>query len=201
MEVLVEDTMQIDAEEFIFAVISTEYEEVTERTTTKPVTKPGKITSITQVRNIIKEMGIDTMTPVSYSFANRPYDVTIQDQIQLKFQNKQTLKLFFDRIKSIKNISGTLITTSSSKTEVYKKELYKKILQQASSQAEMIASLSSKKISSLLSVKEENTEDAGGGWVSYPPLSVIPGWHTTLSEGVTDKIILHKKITVRFAWQ
>jgi hypothetical protein len=95
----------------------------------------------------------------------------------------------------------------------YQKALYKKLIAEATSRAQTIASYAHRPLGRIISVQEKNTEKSDGGWTSYPPLSAlrdveVPGWHTTIyprvqilnaDARINTLVPIANVLTVRFA--
>ena len=79
---------------------------------------------------------------------------------------------------------------------MYEQQLTKKLLTKAKNNATFITEQSGKKLGKLLQVIEQQDESQGG-WTVYPPLSALSQANFP---NVSGKIILNKKLVVRYAW-
>jgi hypothetical protein len=204
VEIIVEDTLHIAPDEIIYTVSYVDEDDydidtvITVSTTTDRVMheKTEMVpAAFHEVRMVINEMRLDTLTENNYTIANhRTYGS--KQSIRIRFPSLAMLNQFTRRIKNLKNIVGAISSVKSFHEDAGMKELFKRLMVKARKEAESLAQLAGKKLGSLYSAQEQQVL---GGWTSYPPLSDIPGWHTTLSS--TDETIkLQRRFAVRFHW-
>lgn len=203
VEVIVEDSLQIEAEEFFYTIqeVNYAYSEAVGFKTNKST--HNKITPLNQIRKIINELSIDTIGDEGFGFTTVYNHEERAEVIHLKFTSQEKLVEFQRRAKEIKNLSGILTHTQSSKSELARKKLIQKLISKAKEEANYIAEQSKKTLGKIMIIKDADSqvESAEGEWASYPPLSVIPGWVTSISQQTQGKVILIKKMLIRFAWQ
>jgi hypothetical protein len=204
VEVTVSDSLHIEADEIIYLVKAlddyTSTDTVTVDSTTfplQPVSVSPKPDVLVEVRRIIKEMGLDTLSDPSTIVSNIRY-YRIDHSIRVRFTSDEKLKQFINRLRQIENITGAVVKLESKEKEEAKKRLFRQIVQKAKTEAEMLAQLSGKKLGVIASIQEK---EIMGGWTSYPPLSGIPGWHTELVVSNEDRIVLQRQFAIRFHWQ
>jgi hypothetical protein len=201
VEVIVQDSMQIEPEEIFYAVVLSHQQFSTDTIMEWP--KTIEKTSISKnespadmLNQLILSMGIDTLPAPEFNVQMRGY-FPFDKAVLLHFMSKQKLILFLKKAQEIEGLSGSIHSLKNSQTEIYKQQLTKKLLNQAKKDAEFVAEQCGKKLGNLLQVKEEKVDEPIGGWTMYPPLSAL--YEANLASG-NDKIIIKKKLVVKYAW-
>ncbi|HUC79711.1 MAG TPA: hypothetical protein VMR70_02300 [Flavisolibacter sp.] len=201
VEVVVEDTIQIDADEIIYHVGHVDWTSVitvdTAAFDTMAVVPDVPVVNRLQdVRQLIKTMQLDTLKEVRYTVSH--YEGLQEPGISIRFLSIDKLKEFADRIRQLENTKGTIIATKSSKEKATEKILFQRLYNQAKKKAETLAQIAGKKLGDVIVVKEKEQQ---GGWTMYPALSTIPGWHAEVGTGQNGKVILYRGLIVQFDWQ
>lgn len=205
VEVTVQDTLQLDAEEIIYTVNSAEADlgATTMDSTTVESTKISRPSPVPnadplyEVRQIIQAMHLDTLSDVSYTVSNNAY-YRARNPVRIRFRSTVQLKEFTARVRKLEGIAGAITGLTSSKEKTYGNILAQLLFNQAKAKAEALAQIAGKKLGSVFSIKEEAAQ---GGWTMYPPLSAIPGWRTGTAAYNSGKITLHRQLVVQFNWQ
>ena len=211
VEVTIEDTLKIDAEiidytVFIQPVNTYSYVDSTSASTTtidtalidaKNSNESESFKKRTnEVLTLIKRFKIDTF---EYDFSRSKL---INDYfgmgrtITMRFKSNEQFNKVIKELRKIDGIQGQILFLHNSKLNQYYPILIHKMLEQAKFNALSIASQCNKKLGDVISLKEENI--SGGGWTSYPPLSAVGEF---VNQNLSDQILLHRKITVRYSWQ
>lgn len=205
VEVVVEDTMQLDAEEIVYAVSYAHWYTTSDTVgaaidfdTVATVAIPPKptIDRLKEVRQIIQLMKLDTLRESNYAVLSR--EEFEQSAILVQFRSAARLKEFVNQIKNIADVRGAIVTTKSSQARSAEKILFQRLFDQAKAKAETLAKIAGKKLGAIVSIREKEIQ---GGWTMYPPLSTIPGWHSEVSREQSGRITLHSGLIVQFNWQ
>jgi len=208
VEVIVEDSIKIDAEVIGYTLVLNAYNDVSaiDSTTITPneklVTTNWQINKQSEnrnkeIRDLIHKLNIDTVENVSFS--NTLYGNN-NDIINLRFKSKTLLKQFLKEIQKFELVRGDVTLLSNSKTEKYYPLLFKKLVAHAKLNAASLAIECKKQLGSIQQVKEENVYSAG--WTAYPPLGALRENVGENFETNTDyQIVLRKKFIIRYSWQ
>jgi hypothetical protein len=201
VEVVVEDTMQIEAEEIIYVVGFVDWTTTTDAVAadtmpTALIPPKPKIDHLQKVRQILQALQLDTLKENEYSVS--PYESYHHSTISVRFRSVDKLKEFTNRIRKLENIRGSITTTSSSRETAAEKILFQRLFNQAKAKAETLAQIAGKKLGTAVSVKEK---DAQGGWTMYPPISALGDRHTETAVDQNGKIRLYRCLIVQFSWQ
>jgi|GEM_PF-4617211 len=205
VEVVAEDTMQLNAEEIIYAVSHAHWFTTIDTVgaaidfdTVATVAIPPEpaIDRLKEVRQIIQLMKLDTLKEFNYAVSSR--EEFQQSAILVQFRSAARLKEFVNRIRAIEDVRGAIVSTKTSQEKAAEKILFQRLFDQAKAKAETLAQIAGKKLGAVASIKEKEKQ---GGWTMYPPLSTIPGWHTEVSTEQSGKITLHRGLIVQFNWQ
>lgn len=196
LQIDVADTAEVIPEEIILAIAFPENDD--NSPTLKKTIRETTTILIQKIRKIGAKYTTDTLLKrESYLGDNFFGDYPIQ-LFTLGFASTEKLKLFKDELSGTGNIKTFVFQLKSSKTDFYDKELFKKVLDKAWKEAAFISELVNKKIIKIAELKTSYDSDEKGEWVSYPPLSMIASYKNINTK---EKIILMKKITVKFSWQ
>jgi hypothetical protein len=147
-----------------------------------------------QILSLIKKMKIDT----SYAFLPTNYverndQNTVFKKYKLHFNTYVTFLTFLQETASITNAECFILSMSHSKIRSFEEKLLSKLLTDGVNKAKFIGSSVRRPVGKILQIKEIQ-EEIEGKWTAYPPLSFL------VSNLQEDKIILHKKLIIRFAW-
>jgi hypothetical protein len=200
IQVIAEDTLQLEPEEIIFNIYVRDYTEDYLRSQPKSAVSKnlGAGTgTLKKLSEVIKKMNIDTLPINTYFVQNDDYN-SPKAAYSLRFTSKDKLKLFISQVSDIKGLAAYIAQLKSSQEEQAKNTLTKKLLEKAQHDAKYIAQQSNRALGELLSVEEESIEKSSGGWTMYPPLSAIAESYFSRSEA--EKIIISRKLLVRFLW-
>lgn len=202
VELTIADSLHIEADEIIYRIKAERDWETVDSTyidssVNQPVAHTQKPDALLQVRQIITEMGIDTVVNsdvIIVSNARYRRDAFIT----MKFISAEKFRKFVKRIAPLENILGVITRVASAREPEETKRLFQRIVQKAKQQAAALAQISGKKLGNIVSIQEE---EIAAGWTSYPPLSGIPGWHAEPETAQEEKIVLQRRLVVRFQWQ
>ena len=200
VEVTVDDTLQLEPEEVIYIVSQVNYftADSIAVSTMDPAPVVEQPDGLKEVRKVIAAMRLDTLPPPhNYTISNSPYDAR-GNFIRVRFTSLAKLRDFVSRLQKMGGITGVVADHSSSKEDQAERLLSQRLFEKAKAKGAVLAQITGKKLGSLLSVKEVNVQ---GGWTMYPPLSSIPGWHTTIEGQQTEYIVLFKAMVFQFQWQ
>lgn len=201
IEVMVEDSMQVEPEEIFYMVmlasVHTAFDTIYIENTPPVRIKPDIEESKTEkLYKLIARMKLDTVALKEFNITTNEYREA-EKTIVLHFRSKTKLQEFIKEVKKIQGLTGSIASVKHSKIEIYEQQLTKKLLSKAKSNATFIAEHSGKKAGRILQVREEQPDEAHGGWTMYPPLSALSQANYPQ---LSDKIILTKKLLVRYAW-
>lgn len=201
VEVVVEDTIQFDAEEIIYLVghvdWTTTVDSAVADTMAVAVVPDGMIVNrLQEIRQIIQAMQLDTLKEISYSVS--PYGGFQESTISIRFLSVEKLRDFTNRIRKLENIKGIITSTKSSREKAVEKILFQRLFNQAKAKAEALAQIAGKKLEAAVSVKEKEQHS---GWTMYPPLSALGDRHSETSTEQNGKITLYRGLIIQFNWQ
>lgn len=197
LQIEVADTIELVPDKIIFAIAFMEdYEQ--EISNSKKPTKETIAQQVEKVKKIAAKYALDTLTErEAYLNDNLFGDYPLQ-LFTVSFASKDKIRLFMNEIGPKPKIKTFVYQLINYKTDFWDKELFQKVLNKAKKEAEFIATQTSKKITTIADLKTNYDSEQTGGWTSYPPLSMIANYKSINSK---EKIILYKKITVKFNWQ
>ncbi|RTL59265.1 MAG: DUF541 domain-containing protein [Sphingobacteriales bacterium] len=196
LQIEVADTIELVPEVIVLGITFSGYY-ADELLTSIKKSKESVTQRIQIVKKIAAKYSIDSLYKVE-SFLNDRLEGLSLQLYTISFSSIDKIKFFINEIGEKVNIRTFIYQLKNSKTEYWDKELFKKVMEKAKKEAEFIATQSGKKILSISELKVSYDSDQPGGWTSYPPLSMVASYKNINSK---EKIILYKKITVKFNWQ
>lgn len=201
VEVVAEDTIQLNADEIIYLVGHVDWATTSDSAfadTMAVVAVPDRpiVNRLQEVRQIIRAMQLDTLKEISYSVS--PYEGFQESTISIRFLSIDKLKEFTNRIQKLENIKGVITSTKSSEEAAAEKILFQRLFSQAKLKAETLAQIAGKKLGAAHSVKEKEQHT---GWTMYPPLSALNDRHAEISTEQNGKMTLYRGLIVQFNWQ
>lgn len=196
LQIEVADTLELVPEEIILGITFPGY--YTDELNMTPQKNKEPITlRIQKVKKIAAKYSMDSLQEKEPFLDDRLEGLPFH-LYTISFASIDKIKLFINEIRDKISIRTFIYQLKNSKTEYWDKELLKKVLEKAKKEAEFIASQTNKKITTISELKISYESDQSGGWTSYPPLSMQASYKNINSK---EKIIIYKKITVKFNWQ
>jgi len=207
IEVTAQDTVEVEPEEILYVVMLTHADFVSDSSMIStdtsvifeppvPVNDPKTKSAIDELMKLISASRIDTvpLTEFNIQWGN---NYRFDKKVLLRFTSKDKLAAFVSKAKNIEGLLGNIVSLKSSQLSAREQDLIKKLLTKAKADAEFIAKQSGKQLGSVLEIREENPDEPVGGWTVYPPLSALYDYNPGQ---MPDKIILKRKLAVKYAW-
>jgi hypothetical protein len=198
IEVTVSDTVMAKANLFVYQIVITPEDDVSEfasarktHISTEEITQQRMLKAtqrLDSIKSVFISQGFLSYRTLGDSFTISRHDIPL---FTARFitHTIDSLAIMYRQIKGLKNVMGILELAASTQDSTYQNRLFSKVLAKGRAKAEKIAAFSDQHIRGISSVTENKADETGpGGWTSYPPLSalsdystsVIPGWHTTI---------------------
>jgi len=165
LQVTVSDTMMIQADNFVLKV-SASQNPVYDNPDTSEMRKPNYYNNarikqiefqkslITKIETKMSNVGFEVVPKNLRDFQN--YADYSTPSITFRIYGKDSLTAFIDTIIANKNLNLNFITVQTNKIEYYQQLLLKKLIAKAKKEAAYLASLSGNKITSVISLSENN---------------------------------------------
>jgi hypothetical protein len=147
-----------------------------------------------KVPDLIKKMKItvlDAALPAAFSYK---YEEEVFKRYRLLFNSYSTFTGFLKEMESYTNDEGFVVLTRHSGQKNFEEKLLTQLIVDAQNKARFLGLAAKRPVRKILQLREADGEEFARGWTVYPPLSY------SLVGPKNDKIVLHKKIIVRFAW-
>jgi hypothetical protein len=148
-----------------------------------------------KVLDLIKKMKIivlDAALPAVFSYK---YDEEgVLKRYRLLFNSYSTFTGFLKEMESYTNDEGFVVSMRHSGQKNFEEKLLTQLLVDAQNKARFLGLAAKRPVRKILQLREADGEEFARGWTVYPPLSY------SLVGPKNDKIVLHKKSIVRFAW-
>lgn len=197
LQIEVADTIELVPEEIILAIAFPRNKDEN-LSLVKKNTKETTASQIQKIKNIAAKYTTDTLLKKETNLGDNYFDDNPIELYILRFTNFEKLIPFKNELSTIGNIKTFIFQLKSNKIDYWENILFKKVLDRSKKEAEFIAGQVNKKIIAIADLKISYDSDEPGKWISYPPLSMLASYKSINSK---EKIILYKKITVKFNWQ